>query len=605
MNRIAKWSVRTALVLATAAPATLYAASNQPIGRVTAAFGSGSIFAEEQARPADLHALVNNNELITTGQGGLSILLASRIVLKIDSHSAVRIWEGTGQTNIQVDYGTAHVFVGRRAVTNGVVQVHDGNAVIEATTAVFLVSYDPDSRKSYYACEENSVLVRPRRDGIQAFTLASNQQAQLAADQPAAQVAAISAHDFQLHKQNLERLGQVATQQGGQVFRLRSRTQDLQSAINALSAQGWIDANTLAANLRGKTELTASGLSSSAATGQTASDISSAQPRTDSDKSSAAPNLSVVSPVASVDSSTSVEVGLTGTSANNSLELPTQASLDLPVSQPPAVAGLDVAADTAATNSEIDRQPAVEIQPSVASIAPPVDAATLPPVTDIGLAAGAQIPVEIPTVATLETSAAPAVDVPPAAVAAVAVNPEIEAPVASAGRHPHRPSDAGLPLAVKPVETITMPVETVVLPPPVDLGLDASTAVAPILASVAPVKIEPAVQPVVPPAAVAPPVEITPPVTVAAPTQTVVPPAAVTPPVDVVPPVTVTPPPTDIGVTPPPVVAPPVVAPPTTPPVSVVPPPVVEVPPVDTIVPPVTPPVTTPDVTPPPTDVIK
>src|SRR5690349_20506398 len=65
----------------------------EPIGRVTAAFGTARADTAAGAHPIDLQSLIYNDERITTDGGGLSVLLSSRVVLKIDQNSAVSVLE--------------------------------------------------------------------------------------------------------------------------------------------------------------------------------------------------------------------------------------------------------------------------------------------------------------------------------------------------------------------------------------------------------------------------------------------------------------------------------------------------------------------------------
>ena len=55
-----------------------------PIGRVTASFGETRIETGTQVRPGDLYSAINNDDRIITDGGGVSVLLASRVVVKID-----------------------------------------------------------------------------------------------------------------------------------------------------------------------------------------------------------------------------------------------------------------------------------------------------------------------------------------------------------------------------------------------------------------------------------------------------------------------------------------------------------------------------------------
>src|SRR2546423_13785116 len=82
-----------------AAPSTA-----KPIGRITAAFGAANIDNAGVTRAAELHSLINNDERITTDGGGISILLATRVVLKLDTHTAVRVFVGIGQTKVTIKH---------------------------------------------------------------------------------------------------------------------------------------------------------------------------------------------------------------------------------------------------------------------------------------------------------------------------------------------------------------------------------------------------------------------------------------------------------------------------------------------------------------------
>src|SRR5688572_3907274 len=90
------------------APAPAQAAAVKPIGRITATFGAGKIESAGKTRAADLHELFNSDDRIVTDGGGLSVLLSTRVVLKIDANTAVRISEGVGQTNVFLERGTVH-----------------------------------------------------------------------------------------------------------------------------------------------------------------------------------------------------------------------------------------------------------------------------------------------------------------------------------------------------------------------------------------------------------------------------------------------------------------------------------------------------------------
>ena len=118
-------SVALSAALATA---RISVADDQPlpsIGTVTAAFGNAVISGPSGKRHADLQTMLKNNDRITTDGGETSLLLASRVVLKVDANSSISIAETTGQTTIVVDYGTVHVYVGQRPLNYGKVVVQD------------------------------------------------------------------------------------------------------------------------------------------------------------------------------------------------------------------------------------------------------------------------------------------------------------------------------------------------------------------------------------------------------------------------------------------------------------------------------------------------
>src|SRR5688572_32559792 len=76
-----------------------------PVGKITACFGDAVIEGTDPKQPprkADLHVQINNHERIVTNGGSVSVLLDSRVVLRIDGNSALRVDEGVGQTNLEL-----------------------------------------------------------------------------------------------------------------------------------------------------------------------------------------------------------------------------------------------------------------------------------------------------------------------------------------------------------------------------------------------------------------------------------------------------------------------------------------------------------------------
>jgi hypothetical protein len=263
-NRLKKFLTLSSVAIAATLPAaaTKYAFGQsagepQPVGRITAAFGAASIDGPAGKRPGDLQTLVNNDERIVTDGGGVTLLLASRVVLKIDAHSAVAGSEGAGQTNVLLERGTVHVFVGQRPATSGSVVVQDPNVRAETDSGVFLAHYNPDARVAYYACEHNTIKLTPidpvapgggdpvADEHVVPVIVKPDMQA-VCARGGKIDVTELDRADFNSYKQSLDRLGQSTVTQTTETFRIRSRTFDTNIAISQLAAAGWIDRNGLA-----------------------------------------------------------------------------------------------------------------------------------------------------------------------------------------------------------------------------------------------------------------------------------------------------------------------------------------------------------------------
>ena len=208
------------------------------IGTVTAAFGSATIQGATGKRAGDLHSMLNNKERITTDGGGVSILLASRVVLKVDAGTSLTISESIGQTSVILDYGTVHVFVGRRPATAGKVVVQDPEVRTEADGGVYLISYDRNTKSGYYACEHDKLNLAQIGGDEHTVVLASDTQMMMTQGEMSVTNIDRAAFDSRLH--SLDRLGQSTVEAQTQEFRLRSRTLDMQQAMSQLSASGWI-----------------------------------------------------------------------------------------------------------------------------------------------------------------------------------------------------------------------------------------------------------------------------------------------------------------------------------------------------------------------------
>src|SRR5207248_9863770 len=173
--------VSVALSAALATSGFSFAADERqgPIGTVTAAFGTATIQGPQGKRAGDLHAMFQNKERIMTDGGEVSLLLASRVVLKLDAQSSISVSESLGQTNVILDYGTVHVFVGRRPVNAGKVVVQDPQVRTETQSGVYLISYGRDTKDGYYACEHDSLNLETIAGEQHKVQLAADTQATL------------------------------------------------------------------------------------------------------------------------------------------------------------------------------------------------------------------------------------------------------------------------------------------------------------------------------------------------------------------------------------------------------------------------------------------
>jgi hypothetical protein len=226
------FAVVLATVLLISSPICIYAAEAQkPIGRITASFGKTALEAAgTKARPGDLYSAVNNEDRVVTDGGGVSILLASRVVLKMDAESAIRISEQPGQTMIVLEHGTVHVYVGQRPAQDAIVTLADANSRIECKLGVFLASYSDKAKEGYYACEHGNIALTALNDNKH-VSLAADKQI-VVKNHQSSDVVELDRVTFDQCKQYLERLDQITVAQGADTFRMRSRTLDTQTAIS-------------------------------------------------------------------------------------------------------------------------------------------------------------------------------------------------------------------------------------------------------------------------------------------------------------------------------------------------------------------------------------
>src|ERR1700733_11750109 len=210
----------------------------QAIGRVTAAFGNAHADTAISSRPLDIQSLINNDEQIVTDGGGITVLLASRVVLKVDVHTSVSVFEGNSQTTLTLQQGTVHVFVGQRPDQLGPVCIIDPNGNVQTATGVVLIHYDPAAHQSYYACEHLSAIAQPINDDKPMILAADHQS--IVKDGKCLHCGDLDRGMFDRYKLSLDRLAQSQNSRGADTFRLRSRAFDMESAFSQLSAAGWI-----------------------------------------------------------------------------------------------------------------------------------------------------------------------------------------------------------------------------------------------------------------------------------------------------------------------------------------------------------------------------
>jgi hypothetical protein len=585
-------AVVLSLLVLLAAPMRGFAAeAKKPIGRITASFGQTQLQADDKSRPGDLYSAVNNEDRVQTDGGGVSILLASRVVLKMDAESAIRISETAGQTMIVLEHGTVHVYVGQRPTPDSIVTLADANTRIECKQGVYLASYSDKAQEGYYACEHGSVSLTATNEK-KTVTLAADKQMVVKHHQ-SSDVVDLDRVTFDQCKKYLERLDQITVAEGADTFRMRSRTLDTQTAIAQLAAAGWIDKAALARNSQAAA---AANTSENSTANSTDSSSSNSNPKKNSNSGDAnavansgnsnnASNSSNNSNAQTTGTPPAQNVPTVDTVADNNTGATGAPPIDLGRNGNGPKDKFDRGEGKDGTTASFTTPPSANV-PSVST--PPV--ANVPPVSTPPIVAP---PVDIsgvnPVAAPVVTNTPPVVDpAPPVDLSAPPVNPPLANlpptvdPDGGNGHGKGHGKGGGDPTAL----AVTPPPPPVTPPPPVNID--------PIVVNVAPV-IPP--MPIdVTPAAPTPPINVAqlPPVNVPDVTKSVdgggkgdklakVDPTPVTPP-PAQPPVVVPTAPTPVA--PPPVSVPPVAV--VTPPPVAPPPPTIDLPKVDppTVVPP-------------------
>jgi hypothetical protein len=505
------------------------AGKSEPIGRVTAAFGTGTADTAAGSRKIDLQSLINNDERITTGGGGMTVLLASRVVLKIDAQTAVSIFEGPSQTNIRVEHGTVHIFVGKRPGATGPVCAGDANGCVETGEGVFLISSNPDTKESYFASEHGSISLQPmamtsagKMDHSKHVVLLSADQQAIMKDGEIVSNGSLDRVAFNQNTKSLGRLEQAQMSQGAQTFRLRSRALDTESALTQLSAAGWINRTSLPASTgsTGSSQPGETKVGSSNNKGNASSGNASAKP-TGGTRTASNSNASAVKPATPVQPAAQpVAVAPSVTPAESSAApTPTASPVAVAPTAPPAA----IAIETPVVEAPVVSAPAVPSTPSAAlpaaaDVGNTSAVAVLPEVADVGnKGKGNNKPdkldkIDIGDVTDATGGASKAASITPA-VAPPTVDlglqtPIVQTPVAPIDLNLEAPKDHGKGLGK--IDKIDK-----VAPPSIDLGIPKTGADTSAVTAVKPADVAPVVKVDAPKIDIAPPkIDIAPPVAI-------------------------------------------------------------------------------------------
>jgi hypothetical protein len=140
---------------------TSLASAAERVGRVSASFGKPTI----NGKPITLATPVENGDQIATGPtDAAALLLDSKVVVKIEGDTVLRVVEEQGKTDIKIDRGTVQVFVAKRAANQGPVALTDPDATMEAIGTIFAASYAPATREGRYAALESFIDVKGNAD---------------------------------------------------------------------------------------------------------------------------------------------------------------------------------------------------------------------------------------------------------------------------------------------------------------------------------------------------------------------------------------------------------------------------------------------------------
>jgi hypothetical protein len=218
----------------------------EPVGRVTSAFGLVTIQGDRGPGRVvgGLAAIDNQERIITAPTSAATVLLNSKVVLKLDGATTVRLVEKKGRTEFVLERGKVQVFVGDRGPNLGPVAMVEPESEIITTGTVFFASYAPDTRTGSYSCIEHAMKLSTQ--GGDSATVQAGQTARV----ERGRLRPIENLDRNLLRQQVKNIGQLqgrTARRGAAVSRERVAAAAIRSALLAeYAAQGFSLQNALA-----------------------------------------------------------------------------------------------------------------------------------------------------------------------------------------------------------------------------------------------------------------------------------------------------------------------------------------------------------------------
>jgi hypothetical protein len=146
------------------------------IGAVSGVVGSPTI----AGAVAHMDTKINDGDEVITGPGeAVALCLDSKVVIKLDARTAIKVRELPEKTDIQLEHGKARVYIAKRDGTRPVVMT-DPKASVTAHGTVFLGDFDDQTGNSSYSADESNISVN---SGGQTTNVGPGQQANYAAGQ--------------------------------------------------------------------------------------------------------------------------------------------------------------------------------------------------------------------------------------------------------------------------------------------------------------------------------------------------------------------------------------------------------------------------------------